>query len=751
MTRTVDFNLPPMKYVLLLLSLFFSVPTVTAQTHSIAKEWNEILLEAIRSDFARPVVHARNLFHTSAGMYDCWSVIHQSGRPFFLGRAINGTSFSFNSAELFDYPDQEAATEIAISYLNYHILRHRFAFSPGRDLVYGLIDELMAEKGYSTSFANGPGTEDYTQENPAFLGNYLAKRIIAYGINDGANETFDYINVNYEPRNEPFRVNSFSSTGIIDADRWQPLSFDRFIDQGGQELNNTPEFLGAEWGKVLPFALKREDLTIARKPGDNTDWWFYHDPGPPPSFYDEPDANGMRWYHWNFEMVVKWSSHLDPTDGVNWDISPASLGNIGIENYPRTNAEYPDFYNEFEGGDPSRGHALNPVTGQPYPPNIVPRGDYTRVLAEFWADGPDSETPPGHWFVIMNEKVLGHPDLDRRFKGEGEELSRLEYDIKAYFLLGGTMHDAAITAWGIKGYYDYVRPLSAIRYLASLGQGSDPNLSDPNYNESAIRLSPGFIESFTNPQDVYDNFTAGNLKFRSWKGNRYLENFGGTFAGVDWINAGWWEPYQRPTFVTPNFAGYVSGHSTFSSAAAQVLELLTGDPFFPGGLAEFIAPANEFLVFEQGPSVDVRLQWATYRDASDQTSLSRIWGGIHPPVDDIPGRLMGIEVGKDAFALAEELFTAEPLVCFEVTAPEKVVPTPVQNPIQRGQSLNFTLNCSTTDEFRVLVYDVLGRSITQATIVGQTGSFNTATWPVGVYFLRVAEGDKGSVSVVQVY
>ena len=46
-------------------------------------------------------------------------------------------------------------------------------------------------------------------------------------------------------------------------------------------------------------------------------------------------------------------------------------------------------------------------------------------------------------------------------------------------------------------------------------------------------------------------------------------------------------------------------------------------------------------MFEDGPSVDLTLQWATYRDAADQCSLSRIWGGIHPPADDIPGRLIG--------------------------------------------------------------------------------------------------------------
>ncbi len=59
-----------------------------------------------------------------------------------------------------------------------------------------------------------------------------------------------------------------------------------------------------------------------------------------------------------------------------------------------------------------------------------------------------------------------------------------------------------------------------------------------------------------------------------------------------------WCPYQRPSFVTPPFAGYVSGHSTYSRAAAEVMSLLTGDEFFPGGLGKFIAKKQEFLVFE---------------------------------------------------------------------------------------------------------------------------------------------------------
>jgi len=424
-----------------------------------------------------------------------------------------------------------------------------------------------------------------------------------------------------------------------------------------------------------------------------------------------------------------------------WDISPATIGNIGVENYPTRDEEYPDFYDEDEGGDISRGHALNPVTGQPYAPNIVPRGDYTRVLAEFWADGPDSETPPGHWFVITNT-TMDHPLFERKFKGEGPELPALEFDIKTYFLLGGAMHDAAITAWGIKGYYDYVRPLSAIRTLVSQGQRTEPNLR--GFNVRGINLSLGYIILTTEA----DNF-FGDIKFYSWRGNRYLEQSGAPFAGVDWIDAGWWIPYQRPTFVTPNFAGYVSGNSTFSSAAAEVLELLTGDPFFPGGMAEFLAPANEFLVFEEGPSVDVRLQWATYRDASDQTSLSRIWGGIHPPVDDIPGRFIGIEVGRDAFTLGESLINGE-----EFCAPRlrnELVPIVAPNVGSVGQPLLFTLDCSDEAENTVEVFDPTGRLIARQLVRGTQGTFLTQSWGKGLFYLRVVGAEKGRVTNVQLY
>jgi hypothetical protein len=153
---------------------------------------------------------------------------------------------------------------------------------------------------------------------------------------------------------------------------------------------------------------------------------------------------------------------------------------------------------------------------------------------------------------------------------------------------------------------------------------------------------------------------VGKIKLFAWRGPDYVPNPFVDQAGVGWILAENWWPYQRPSFVTPPFAGYLSGHSTYSRAGAEILTALTGSEYFPGGMSEFQIGANDFLVFEDGPSVDMTLQWATYQDASDQCSLSRIWGGIHPPADDIPGRLIGEQIGINAFDAAVTYFNGTP-------------------------------------------------------------------------------------------
>jgi hypothetical protein len=629
---------------------------VQAQEHSIARQWNELLLEAIRTDFARPTVHARNLFHTSVAMYDAWAVYDSTARTYLLGDTINGYVCPYDPEMLPELSQEilDTAQHVAISYAAYRLLKHRFEDSPGAPEILNRIDQFMADTlGYLTAYTN----TDYTNGSPAAMGNYIAQCVINFGFQDGANELGSYVNQYYETVNEPLVVDQPGNPDILDPNRWQPLTLETFIDQGGNPIDgNTPDFLSPEWGLVTPFALSEEDLNIYER--DGNDYWVYHDPGPPPYLdFDNPDALTEE-YQWGFMLVALWSSHLSPDDGVMWDISPASIGNYDPADFPTDMPGLQDFYNLIEGGDPSPGHTVNPVTGQPYEPNMVARGDYARVLAEFWADGPDSETPPGHWFTIINY-VNDHPQLVKRFRGEGPVLDDLEWDVKSYLTLGGAMHDVAITAWGIKGYYDYIRPISAIRHMADLGQSTDPEL--PSYHPEGIPLVPGYVELVepNTPLAGVGNIHANKIKLYAWRGPDWISDPETDDAGVDWILAENWWPYQRPSFVTPPFAGYISGHSTYSRAAAEVLTLLTGTPYFPGGMGIFHVEENEFLVFEEGPSQSFDLQWATYQDASDQCSLSRIWGGIHPPADDIPGRLIGMEVGVDAFHKAESYFFAD--------------------------------------------------------------------------------------------
>lgn len=682
-------------FVSILLSYFN-----TEGQHSVARAWNEVTLEAIRNDYARPTVHARNLFHTAAVMYDAWAVYDENSETYFLGKSINGFDIEFNGVP--SQTDLIAAQEEAMSYACYRLLHHRFQKSPDYETTTALIDSLFILLGYDPLYTS----EDYKHGSPADLGNYLANKVIEFGLQDGSSEPYDYANLYYFPVNTPLNPKQPGSQGIQDPNRWQPLAFESFIDQSGNPIpGSAPPFLSPEWGRTTPFSLAETDLKILER--DGYEYWVYNDPGLP-ALLNENNENASQNYIWNHSMVVKWSSHLDATLDVQWDISPGALGNLLIEEFPENNDDLALFYNEVNGGDYSTGRAVNPHTGLPYAEQIVSRGDYARVLAEFWADGPDSETPPGHWFTILNY-VSDHPQTIKKYRGKGETLSNLEWDVKSYFLLGGAMHDAAISAWSIKGYYDYIRPISAIRSMAERGQSSNVNLD--NYHPWGIQLDDGLIEIVQDgdPLAGVNGEHIGKIKVFAWKGPDYISDETIDVAGVGWILAENWWPYQRPTFVTPPFAGYVSGHSTYSRAAAEVLTMLTGDEYFPGGIGEFIAKKNEFLVFEEGPSEDVVLQWATYRDASDQCSLSRIWGGIHPPVDDIPGRLIGEKIGKQAFIQGSNYFG----IPLGLNNYSESYPILYPNPVSRGQSIAI----DHADNFQhYILYSLSGQKILESKI-----------------------------------
>ena len=503
-----------MKRSLLLLLFFICCGSYSSQAQeSIARQWNEVLLEAIRNDFARPTVHARNLFHTSIAMYDAWAVYDTIAEPFLLGKQVGDYYCPFNGV---DRPaDVELARYITLCHAVYQLLSHRFAQSPGATETQAALDYQMLISGMDKDYVD---TNYVATGLPAALGNYLAEQLIQFGFQDGANEQNAYANEYYQVANPPLVIKQPGNPNLRDPNRWQQITLDIFIDQSGNEIPfNTPEFLGPEWGKVTPFALRGEDLNIYQRNGD--DYWVYHDPGLPPYLDTTATSSISDAYKWGFELVSIWSSHLDPADTTMWDISPASIGNI--QDYPTTFDDYQDFYQLVEGGDASVGHTINPATGQPYARQLVRRADYARVLAEFWADGPDSETPPGHWFTILNY-VHDHPAFERRYRGQGPLIDDFEWDVKAYFMLAGAVHDAAVTAWGIKGWYDYIRPVSAIRYLAELGQSSDSSL--PSYHPGGITLRPGFIElvGVGDPLAGLNDEHIGKIKILAWKGPDYI-------------------------------------------------------------------------------------------------------------------------------------------------------------------------------------------------------------------------------------
>jgi len=699
-----------------------SVACVQAQ-HSVARQWNEKVLEAISNDLARPTVHARNLFHTSLAMYDAWAVYSDSADTYLLGKAVHG--FENTLIPVPRPTDVKKAQETAISYAVYRLIRHRFAKSSRAEFIFEDVDNFMVSLGLDPNYTN----ENYVC-GPAAMGNYIAKIVIEYGLQDGSNEAGNYQSQYYMPVNPPMPVKGNGNPNFVDLNRWQPLQIDQIIDQSGNPIpGNTQISLSPEWGNVKPFALQDSEATIYSR--DGFTYTVYHDPGPPAYLDTSAITPNSEEFKWNHELVSVWSSQLDPSDGVMWDISPASIGNT--QHYPTSLAEYHDFYDLENGGDNSAGRPLNPKTGLPYTPQVVLRGDYARVLAEFWADGPTSSTPPGHWFEIWNY-VNDQPSLVRKWRGQGPELHALEWDVKSYLALGGAMHDAAITAWGIKGWYDSSRPVTALRGMAELGQSSDPSL--PNYHPGGLKLIPGFVE-IIEPGDTLagaNNEYLGEVKLLAWRGPDYISNPTNTVAGVGWVRAKYWWSYQRPTFVTPPFAGYISGHSTYSRTAAEVLTAITNDEYFPGGMGTFSCPRNQYLIFEDGPSESLTLQWATYRDASDQCSLSRIWGGIHPPMDDIPGRLIGMKIGPEAVAFAEQFFTKKDTTGGEYFSGFNVFPNPT--------SCAVTIAFEHEGELPVDVYTIDGRLVRSASVdfTGNLGLLDVMDLVGGVYVVVGRDG-----------
>ena len=217
--------------------------------------------------------------------------------------------------------------------------------------------------------------------------------------------------------------------------------------------------------------------------------------------------------------------------------------------------------------------------------------DTTKTIADYWANGPHSETPPGHWELFTQFASAQY--ISQKDK------HALSDDVMGFFILSNAIFDAGIACWECKRYYNSVRPITAVRYL---------------YTGQQITAWGG-----------YDKGTL-------------------TFDGGQWL------PYQEAIVVTPPFPEYVSGHSTFSAAGAYILQQETGSDTFGNSFTS--APGSSQIEPGFAPTQSVTLSWPTFSSAAAEAGISRQYGGIHFNQGDQDGRALGKQVATQAWTRA---------------------------------------------------------------------------------------------------
>jgi VCPO second helical-bundle domain/Domain of unknown function (DUF6851) len=212
--------------------------------------------------------------------------------------------------------------------------------------------------------------------------------------------------------------------------------------------------------------------------------------------------------------------------------------------------------------------------------------DRSKARAEYWADGPKSEQPPGHWHLFAGA-------ISRK---NGQTIDQ---DAKLNFAVSNALLDAGISSWHAKRRYDFIRPVTAVRT------------------------------------------TFAGKTIRAWAGPG---------QGARIIPAEQFRSY----IPTPPFPDYVSGHSTFSAAAAQVIRTFTGSDSL--NLTVNFAAGSSFVEPGTVPATTVQLGWSTYSAAAGEAGLSREYGGIHFRDADAHGLNLGRAVGTNTWNKAQTYF-----------------------------------------------------------------------------------------------
>ena len=407
---------PQMCYVLAAV-MAVSAPIAAAQSGpNMVIQWNNAALQGVRDGTLGPPMVARALAIVHTCMYDAWAAYDEKAAVTQLGgslRTLPARRTHANKNEAVSFAAYRAAVDL---------------FPWDKAAVF---DPLMAKLGYDVS-----DTSTDT-DTPAGIGNVACAAVLAFRHSDGSNQLGDltasgtpYADyTGYEPVNLPTTVPVTDLSTVLDPNRWQPLTY-----FNGTKVV-TPTFVGAQWYKVIPFAMTSPDQFL-----------------PFVSLYG-PALYGSSEYLAQAQELVDLSANLT---------------------------------------------------------------DEQKMIAEYWANGPHSELPPGHW------------DLFAQYVSARDHHS-LDDDVKMFFALTNAIFDAGIAAWDAKRVFDSVRPVTAIPFLFH---------------------------------------------------GQQIQCWGGPGQGTITTDGGDWIPYQLATFPTPPFPEYISGHSTFSAAGATILALWTGSEQF---------------------------------------------------------------------------------------------------------------------------------------------------------------------------
>jgi hypothetical protein len=219
-----------------------------------------------------------------------------------------------------------------------------------------------------------------------------------------------------------------------------------------------------------------------------------------------------------------------------------------------------------------------------YNNSLTPR---EKAMVEFMRDGPRSTGQSGHWLRFAQ-------DVSRRDQND------LDTDVKLYFVIANVAHDAFISCWETKRYYDSSRPWTLVRYY--------------------------------------------------YKG-RKVKGWAGPGGGVEEMPAEEWHPYSPYSFITPPFPGYTSGHATVSGACSKMLELFTGSDDYG-----FLERRRHCELTEIEPGHEVDLDLNTFSATAEMAALSRALGGYHIPIDNDVGLRVGREIAVWSWPKYQEYF-----------------------------------------------------------------------------------------------